>query len=261
MKPRLPAWLCALALAAAFPIRADESPKYAERGVAAYSAGKYDLARMFFAKALQDAVLKGKEEWIAKATLNLADLELETGGEDEAARLLEGLSARDKGLRSLCLWKRSQVAFARRHPDQAVVLIDSALRLAKGDPARESPMRGDRLRYLIQSREPGAWSAELEAWRKQAGRGKAAPVEALAAMARKDFARADTLWREALGGYREQGRLAKVAACLNQSALCLFSLGRREEAIAHYREAIRIDSAAGLIPWAERAQRALDEIS
>lgn len=246
MKSRLPALLCALAFAAARPIRADESPKYAERGVAAYAAGKYDLARMFFAKALQDAVLKGKEEWIAKATLNLADLELETGGEGEAARLLEGLSARDKGLRSLCLWKRSQVAFACRHPDQAIVLADSALRLAKGDASRELPMRGDRLRYLIQSREPAAWSAELEAWRKQAGRAKAAPVEALAAMARKDFARADTLWREALGGYREQGRLAKVAACLNQSALCLFSLGRREEAIEANGRAVAIYGELGL---------------
>jgi DNA-binding SARP family transcriptional activator/tetratricopeptide (TPR) repeat protein len=35
-------------------------------------------------------------------------------------------------------------------------------------------------------------------------------------------------------------------------------LGRRDEAIAHYEAAVRIDGDAGLVPWAERAQRALD---
>jgi hypothetical protein len=53
------AWGFTLAMAAGRPACADESPKYAERGIAAYHAGKYDLARLFFAKALQDAVLKG----------------------------------------------------------------------------------------------------------------------------------------------------------------------------------------------------------
>jgi hypothetical protein len=35
-------------------------------------------------------------------------------------------------------------------------------------------------------------------------------------------------------------------------------LGRRDEAIAHYEAAVRIDAAAGFAPWAERARRALD---
>ena len=35
-------------------------------------------------------------------------------------------------------------------------------------------------------------------------------------------------------------------------------LGRRDEAIAYYEAAVRIDTAAGLVPWAERAQRALE---
>src|SRR5689334_11823490 len=74
------------------PAYADESPKYAERGVSAYNAGKYDLARMFFSKALQDAVLKGNDDWILKATLNLVDLELEASDEREAVRLLDGMN-------------------------------------------------------------------------------------------------------------------------------------------------------------------------
>ena len=85
----------------------------------------------------------------------------------------------------------------------------------------------DRLRYLILSREPSAWASQYEALRKRLGRVRSAPLDAMAAMARKEFAKADTLWREAMGYYRDQGRLAKVAACLNQSAICLFSLGRR----------------------------------
>jgi tetratricopeptide (TPR) repeat protein len=240
------ACICVLALAAGRPALADESPKYAERGVAAYHSGKYDLARMFFAKALQDAVLKGKEEWIAKATLNLADLEMETGEDEEAARILDGLPVRDRALRALWLWKRSQSAFARRRTEQAIGLADSALRLSKGDPARDLAIRGDRLRYLIQSRPPAEWSGELAGWRKQAGGRRAAALEASAAMARKEFARADTLWHEALDAYREQGLLAKSAACLNQSALCLFSLGRRDEALEANARAVAIYGELGL---------------
>ena len=236
----------AFAFCAAAPLRADDSPKYAQRGLAAYTAGKYELARMFLAKALQDAVLKGKEEWIAKATLNLADIEMEMGEEPEAERLLEGLAVRDKALRSLWLWKRSQSAFARRRFEQALALVDSALRLAKGDTERELAMRGDRLRYLIQSRERGAWAGALEEWGKRAGRARSVPVEAMAAMAGGDFARADTLWREAAEGYRGQGRLAKAAASLNQSALCLHSLGRREEAMEANGRAVAIYGELGL---------------
>lgn len=168
------------------------------------------------------------------------------GEETEAARLLDGVAVREKGLRSLWLWKRSQVAFARRRADQALILVDSALRLAQGDPERESAMGGDRLRYLIQGRERAAWEAGLEAWRKRAGRRKSASVEAMAAMAGRDYARADSLWREAADAYRDQGRLAKAAASLNQSALCLYSMGRRDEALEANGRAVAIYGELGL---------------
>lgn len=238
-------------------VRADDSPKYAERGMAAYYAGKYDLARLFFAKALQDAVLKGKEEWVAKATLNLVDVELEALEENEAARLLEGLATRDRGLRSLILWKRSQLAYQQRRFPDALEQIDSALILAKGDPAKETSMSLDRLRYLIQSREPSAWGPDYEAFRKHAGkldRGRAAGLDAMAAMSRKQFAKADTLWGEATAYYRDQGRLAKVAACLNQSAICEFSLGHREEAQISNSRAVAIYGELGLDGPGLRAQ-------
>jgi tetratricopeptide (TPR) repeat protein len=65
-------------------------------------------------------------------------------------------------------------------------------------------------------------------------------------MARNDFARADTLWRQAVDAYRDEGRLAKAAAGLNQSALCLFSLGRREEALEANARAVAIYGELGL---------------
>jgi tetratricopeptide (TPR) repeat protein len=37
-------------------------------------------------------------------------------------------------------------------------------------------------------------------------------------------------------------------------------LGRRDEAIAHYEAAIRIDAAAGFTPWADRARHALNAV-
>jgi tetratricopeptide (TPR) repeat protein len=238
--------LCVLAIAFPRGARADDSPKYAERGLTAYYAGKYDLARMFFAKALQDAVLKGKDEWIAKATFNLVDLELEAGDEAEAGRLLDALVARDRGSKSVWLWKRSQLAFSQRHYPLALSLVDSALELGKGDAARETALGLDRMRYLIQSREPSAWASEYERIRKGVSRERMAPLDAMAAMARKQYPLADSLWQQAIGAYREHGRLAKVAACLNQSAICLFSQGRRAEAVEANARAVAVFGELGL---------------
>ncbi len=237
---------CILTFAFSPRVHADDSPKYAERGLSAYYAGKYDLARMFFTKALQDAVLKGNDEWIGKATLNLVDLELEAADEREAGRLLEGMNPRDRGARSLWLWKRSQLASLQRHYPLAIELADSALDMAKGDAAKTTSMKVDRLRYLIQSRDPAAWSSSYETLRKSLGRARAVPLDAMAAMARKDYAKADTLWHEAMGYYRDQGRLAKVAGCLNQSAICLFSQGRRDEALELNAKAVAIFGELGL---------------
>ena len=257
MRPSVlrPALALVLALAAASP--ADDSPKHAERGVQAYREGKFDLARLFFTRALQDAVLKGREEWVAKATLNLADLELEALEEEEAGRLLESVKTRKPALMSLVLWKRSQLAFLRRRHGEALALVDSALHLSAGDRERETALRLDRLRYLIGSREPSAWEGEYERFMDglgSAGRGHAVALEAAAEMARKRFGRADTLWREAMARYRDQGRLAKVAACFNQSAVCLFSLGLREEALDMNARAVAIYAELGLAMPGLRAQ-------
>lgn len=250
--------LALLAIAACAPaVRADDSHKHAERGVQAYQAGKYDLARMFFTKALQDALLKGKEEWAAKAALNLVDLELEAHQEAEAERLLDRINTREPSLRCLVLWKRSQLAFQRRRHALALAQADSALKLAGKDKARETALRLDRLRYLIASREPAAWAREYEEALLRLGgldRGRLASLEAAAAMARKDFARADSLWREATGHYREQGRLAKVAACLNQTALARFSLGHREDALEMNARAVSVYAELGLAMPGLRAQ-------
>ncbi len=158
---------------------ADDSPKHAERGVQAYRAGKHVLARMFFDKALQDATLKGREDWAVLATLNLVDLDLEAMEEQEAERRLGGLTARDPGLRTLVLWKRSQVSFQRRRYDRAIAQVDSALRLAGKDRARETALRLDRLRYLVHSRGPEDWAAELAALRLRLPGGEAARLAAV----------------------------------------------------------------------------------
>lgn len=240
------------------PVFADDSPKHAERGVQAYQAGKYDLARVFFTKALQDAVLKGKEEWIAKATLNLVDLELEAQEEGEAERLLEGFASRDAGMRSLILWKRSQLSFLRRRHGLALSQIDSALGLAGSrDKARETALLVDRLRYRIAHQDPAAWAGDHEALRRRLAvvdPGKAAGLDASAAMARGEFARADTLWKAAIAWHRGQGRLAKVAAGMNQAAIALFSLGRREEALEMNARAVAIFTEMGLAMPGLRAQ-------
>jgi tetratricopeptide (TPR) repeat protein len=247
----------AILIFAIAPIFADDSPKFAERGVAAYAAGKYDLARLFFSRALQDAVLKGKEDWIAKATFNLVDLELECMDEAEAARLLDGLTVTDHGMAALAAWKRSQLAFLKRQYPQAVSLADSALRLGPPEKALETAVRLDRLRYLIQSRDPSEWKTEYEDFRGSLGRddrARAASLDGAASMARGDFARADSLWQKALVHYRDHGRLAKVASCLNQIAICRYSLGRGQEALDANTRAVAVYGELGLSLPGLRAQ-------
>jgi tetratricopeptide (TPR) repeat protein len=246
-----------LQFAIPFPAFADDSPKYAERGIAAYSAGKYDLARLFFSRALQDAVLKGNEAWIARATLNLVDLELESMDEHEAQRLLDGFTAADRGLASLAVWKRSQLAFLQRRYPAAVTLADSALRLGPPDRAAETSMRLDRLRYLIQGRDPSVWKTDFADVRGRLGRddkGRAAGLDGAAAMARGDFAAAEAFWQAAMAHYRKSGRLAKVAACLNQIAVCRFSQGRRQEALDANTRAVAVYGELGLALPGLRAQ-------
>jgi tetratricopeptide (TPR) repeat protein len=146
----------------------------------------------------------------------------------------------------LWLWKRSQLAFQQRRYPASLELVDSALGLAKGDAARETSMGLDHMRYLIRSKDPAEWSSRYESFRKGLPRQRAVPLDAMAAMSRKDYALADTLWHEAMGYYRDQGRLAKVAGCLNQSALCLFALGRRGEAAESNSRAVAIYGELGL---------------
>jgi tetratricopeptide (TPR) repeat protein len=244
-KMKLAVFIALIPLVLQRPLRAQDSPHLARKGVAAYRAGEYDLARLFFARSLRDAVLKGREEWIVKAAANLTDLELEIGEAAEAETLLDGIPVRNRDLRSLWLWKRSQAAFACRRTDSALALIDSALALCR-DPEREPVMRGDRLRYLIRGRGPEAWKGDLESWRKRVGGRKGAAVAAAAAMAEGRFGAADSLWREAAEAFRDEGRPAMIAACLNQSALCLLSLGRRAEASETNARAVAIYGELGL---------------
>jgi tetratricopeptide (TPR) repeat protein len=157
-------------------------------------------------------------------------------------------------MKAIWLWKRSQLAFRQRRYPRAVQLVDSALKLAKGDKDRETAMGIDRIRYLIPSREPRAWEAAYEALRKELSRERAVPLDAMVCMARGEYGRADTLWKEAMGYYRDRGRLAKVAGCLNQSAICLFSQGRRNEAVETNDRAVAIYRELGLEVPGLRAQ-------
>lgn len=54
------------------------------------------------------------------------------------------------------------------------------------------------------------------------------------------------------------GRAVVTHGCVDrQLGHAAAVLGHRDEAIAHYEAAIRIDSAAGFKPWSDRARQAL----
>jgi tetratricopeptide (TPR) repeat protein len=55
------------------------------------------------------------------------------------------------------------------------------------------------------------------------------------------------------------GRAVTTHGCADRSlGHAAHVLGRHDEAIARYEAAVRIDAAAGLVPWAKRAQQALE---
>ena len=57
------------------------------------------------------------------------------------------------------------------------------------------------------------------------------------------------------------GRAVVTHGCVDrQLGHAAAVLGRRDEAIAHYEAAIRIDAAAGFTPWADRARHALKAV-
>lgn len=239
-------WLNTFFVAQTF---ADDSPIYAVRGMSAYKAGKYELAKMFFTKALQDAVLKGNEDWVVKATLNLVDLNLEMMDDSEASRLLEGLTTHNRNYLSLILWKKSQVAYDLRQFSAAISLIDSALKIAKVNGGNEVGIELDRLRYLIQIGSESVWRPLYLSFNSRKGKldkGRVAGLDALVAMSQKEWGKADTLWQLATNYYRDKGRLAKVASGLNQSAVCKFSLGHREDALETNQRAVSILGELGL---------------
>ena len=58
------------------------------------------------------------------------------------------------------------------------------------------------------------------------------------------------------------GRAVATHGCVDrQLGHAAAVLGRRDEAVAHYEAAIRIESAAGFVPWVDRARRALAAIA
>jgi tetratricopeptide (TPR) repeat protein len=70
-----------------------------------------------------------------------------------------------------------------------------------------------------------------------------------------------TLLTPYAGRQTAAGRAVVTHGCVDrQLGNAAAVLGRREEAIAHYETAIRIDGAAGFTPWADRARRALDAV-
>ena len=71
-----------------------------------------------------------------------------------------------------------------------------------------------------------------------------------------------TLLTPYAGRQTAAGRAVATHGCVDrQLGHAAAVLDRRDEAIAHYEAAIRIESAAGYVPWVERARRALDAVA
>ncbi|MDX6541706.1 MAG: hypothetical protein QOI71_3316, partial [Gaiellales bacterium] len=70
-----------------------------------------------------------------------------------------------------------------------------------------------------------------------------------------------TLLTPYAGRQTAAGRAVVTHGCVDrQLGHAATVLGRREEAVAQYEAAIRIESAAGFTPWVDRARRALDAV-
>ncbi len=233
------------------------SPEWALKGRNAYQDGRLDLARMYFQRAMEEAVLNGVDDWLVKAALNLIDVELEAHNLEDALKLLDQVpSSSDPELRSLVLWKKSQALHAQKRVHEASVVCDSALSLLPRGHMAKPSMEADRLRIALSGDKNGEWDSDLKRFEKKYGNKEKVLVRSLraaAAMHEGNFTEAADLWRRLAVDYRERGRLSQVAASLNRLALCGLALGDSAAALEDNRKAVGIYREMGLALPALRA--------
>ncbi len=236
----------------------DTSPKLSGRGLQAYHAGKYDLAKLFFNQALQDAVLKGHEEWVVKSALNLVDLELDAQNTAEAAKILKTLQpSENKALQGFILWKKSQCSFLDHQFAMALMEIEKAMPLLPNHSPELMALQFDQYKYLLSAKKFIAHKEEYQKFKASLSKKdqwRALPLEAKILMSENNFGDAAKIWNECTASYREKGQLQKTAASLNQLAICQFRNGQKELAKEANSKAIGIYGELGLLIPGLKAQ-------
>lgn len=247
--------VCSLALGSVF---AQGSPEWALRGVKAYQEGRLELSRMYFQRAMEDAVLRGMDEWLVKAALNLIDLELES--HDIAAALLildKTPRSSHPELEALLLWKKAQILHAQKRVNEAAFVCDSALAVLPSGHAARPALEADRIRIAISRGTSPEWSPLLKNFIKKHGKKERIlqrSLRATAAMQMGAFKEAQELWSLLVEDFRGQGRLSQVAASLNKLAVCRLALGDSLAALEENNKAVGIYRELGLLVPALTAQ-------
>lgn len=233
------------------PSLADEDAlRLALRGVKAYEEAHFALAAGFFERAVRDAKLKGQDEHAAMATANLVDVWLETGQADKAATALHTLGPAPQPQAALIAWKKAQVSMAQGRTVECGSWLDSAEALRPGE-AVKARLELDRLRHRLASGDTVGLAASVIQGLRRASKATKPGFAALSgeiALSHQGYSEADARFGEALDGYREAKRFARVSALLWRQAACATAIGQRERALRLLRESLVLAAEMGLEP-------------
>jgi len=218
---------------------ARQAPTLAARGVDCYRKGQYNKARYYFTQAMKEAFLQAREDWIARAVLNLADLEMDECNYHEVRSLLDRIpTLSDPELYTAVLWKKSQYYFHTGMHDSAMALIGEAGSRCTEKYSFCNAVQADVFRMRLDSELSQEGNLErlkkdISVFKKEIPVEKQLSLnslEALIAMKEKDYEQSAELLKKAVDYYRAGGQHSRMARSLNYLAIAQYMSGRKQEA-------------------------------
>ncbi|MBF0432122.1 MAG: tetratricopeptide repeat protein [Fibrobacteria bacterium] len=230
------------------------SPFLAAKAIRSFQAGKPQEARQLLYKSLKKALINSREDWIAKAALNLAEIEIQSGYYSQARVLLNKIpDLEDNEIRTLMFWKRAKLCVREGQIDSALWLINKASQNNRKDYSFFHDLRIDELRIKLEKASGGTdinkIQDDIQALKKDLpGKitGAIFALEALAMMKENNYSGAAIAWQKAIDYYQTKKLLVPMGQSLHYAAMCAYTRGDIKTALVFNKRAIGVFSAMGM---------------
>jgi len=212
-----------------------EVPSLSAKGVEYFKNGQYSRAKRLLTQALKKSLLSARDDWVIKATLNLAEIEMAAGHYKSVDKLLQSLPLKvEPDLKRLILWKQGQNYFYQNEMESAESTLNQALDLCRergNKPVFCHNIYLDFFRVQLKTGEFDSVKQSYEEYKSSVPKKKYPSLyvnDALVLMRDQQYLEASLLWTKAVEHHREAKRMARMAACLNKLALSQFMEGKIE---------------------------------